>query len=249
MNGPVLADSALDALRAMAMQHGQHLAHPVAAWQPGSRRAGRPLHRAAVAAVITCTVASGAYIGADRHLSARAMDSPRVALASSAPLPEAFQLVQAVKAPARIPAQRPEVRSAKRQRNHVEFRAGDVRMQLRNVPFGEAVRSLATATHAALRGPQESWAQLPPVSMEWQGIGADAAWQRLLRDRVSYASQCDAVGCTVWIAGPLSTRAASPAVARTPTPAAPLEHLPAVAVSELDALMDATGSTAVGQLQ
>lgn len=222
MSSSAQQNTEMAALRGMALQQGQNLARPVESWRPAQRlRFKWSARTVAIAALLAGAAATAVMATTGRRTAG--VEKPSVAPARAASLPAPLQPLEAAtarvnasavsqpakRAPAPVaspPAAAPRVGSPTvRREARIELRDGEIRMQLRAVPLDEAVRLLAAATHTSVRGVETLPSRLAPVALQWQGRGADAAWQRLLGDRMSYASRCSAERCDLWVAGPITT--------------------------------------------
>jgi hypothetical protein len=82
----------------------------------------------------------------------------------------------------------------------------------------EAAQRLAQASGSPLLGNTEPLAAARPLHLSWQGRGAANAWQAVLGPELSFAAQCGAMRCRVWLLGTsTSGPAPMPALHRPPT--------------------------------
>lgn len=88
-----------------------------------------------------------------------------------------------------------------------------------------AAQRLAQASGSSLSGDVAPLALGRPLQLQWHGRDVATAWQLVLGSGVSFATQCSAARCRVWVvdAGTLAPEAASaqPSAKPLATPAAP----------------------------
>lgn len=107
---------------------------------------------------------------------------------------------------------------------NITRRGAEWRIEAVGVSRLVAAQRLAQASGSALLGDTAQLAGARPLHLDWHGRDAAGAWQAVLGQEVSFAAQCGAVRCRVWIIeasakGPLPMQDAAPIAPPTTTTA------------------------------
>jgi hypothetical protein len=128
---------------------------------------------------------------------------------------------------------------------NITRRGAEWRIEALGVSRLEAAQRLAQASGSPLLGDTASLAAARPLHLSWQGRSAAGAWQAVLGPEVSFATQCSAARCRVWILDQSTTEqgraSAMPTqFVATPMPAVPVSVTVAVNVAAAAPQSDST---------
>jgi hypothetical protein len=84
----------------------------------------------------------------------------------------------------------------------VERRGGLWHIDADGVAREAAVRQLAQTTGSTITGSPAALATARPLRLHWRGNDLARAWAMVLTDHVSFATQCGALRCQVWLVDP-----------------------------------------------
>jgi hypothetical protein len=173
--------------------HGGALPLP---WCPQRRRvAARRGLLAALALALGAGVAGGV---------ARQGSDPVVAVSiAQAAAPVEAPMVE----PAPTPAPQITVTPAPR-RATLHRHGAALTIDVAAMPLADAVQRLAALTGSRLIGDPAVLAAARPLTLAWRGADPAAAWHAVLRDEASYAIECTAARCRVWLLGAAALGAA-----------------------------------------
>jgi hypothetical protein len=174
-------------------------------WCPQRRRvAARRGLLAALALALGAGVAGG---------GARQGGDPEVALSIvHAAGPVAAPMVEPAPTPAPHAAAPHAPRRASLQRD-----GAALTIDVAAMPLADAVQRLAALTGSRLVGDPAVLAAARPLTLAWRGTDPAAAWHAVLRDEASYAIECMAARCRVWLLGAAPLKAVPPTIG-TPVP-------------------------------
>ena len=158
------------------------------------------LRRALALAAASCLAGIAIAAGVGWIRDGDALPEPR---AASTPADDIIDAPPAAPVPTRaVQAPPPPLSSPML---NITRRGAEWRIEAVGVSRLVAAQRLAQASGSPMFGDVALLAAAHPLHLRWQGRGAASAWQAVLGQEVSFATQCGAVHCRVWIIGASAT--------------------------------------------